>query len=213
MILGRPLFALALLLGVSAVAGAVGAATNVPAAWFTVLFEAIILLAAVFGIRAARRGQGAEALALSLLCIAGAVFAASVLGYVGAGQTRTIRGVPLRPLLFARLGIAALFALAAAWTALGPNRAQTIPRALLGLALGAPVVALAALAYTGHLSAWTAPLGQALRAVLAVAGFIVFTSLLAASVQVTISAFANTNPGDDDSFPSPSPTPPRSPSA
>lgn len=61
--------------GLSALVGVVLSLLNAPAAWFTLCFELVVLLASIFGVLASRtrRAEAPEELPITLLCVAGAV--------------------------------------------------------------------------------------------------------------------------------------------
>lgn len=185
----RLILVLSGLLALSAAAGAIGAALAAPPAWFTLVFEALVLLAAAFGVHVGLGRGPRDGLPLALLCIAGVVGVASIMGYAGLGQTRQIWSTSARPFLFGRLAVAGVLGLAAAGIAIQPAMRRALPRLLLGLALIAPVAVFAALAYLGTLRPWLSTLGSGPKAVAAVVGFIACTALLAAGTQLIFSAF------------------------
>ena len=204
----RLILLLSIVLAFSAAAGAIGAALAAPSAWFTIVFEALVLLAAGFGVQIGLSRGPRHGLALAVLCIAGVIAVASVLGYAGLGQTRQIWGSSARPFLFGRLALAGIFGLAAAGVAIQPAMHRALPRLLLGLALIAPVAAFAALMSLGTLRPWLSTLGSGPKAIAAVVGFIACTALLAAGTQLIFSAFALAARAAEPSEPtSPAPTP------
>ncbi|MFN0133914.1 MAG: hypothetical protein ACKVW3_15465 [Phycisphaerales bacterium] len=159
-----------------------------PISWFLFGFEVVVIVATVLGILLSR-GKWNHGLGLGFLSIGGTIFLASAMGWQGAN--RLLVGQSLTPLLLARTAVAGLLTLIAINAVLS-RRPQAWPRAILGAALGLPVLALAGAfvvpaARQKLLGALPTNLG--ITIILAVGGFIVFTALLAASVQILVGAF------------------------
>ncbi len=186
------------LTALSALAAAVLAAID--AQWFTLGFEVVVLLAALLGIFAAG-GRPPYGQPLALVCVAGAVAAASFLESVGVN--RSFLGILGRPLatlqasaVTVRLDVLLLFRLAAAGALGGVSGALLIrrePRSsrrqlLVGLALAAAAVGILAGAWLGR----SAIVGLAgpIKWGLGVVCFIVVTALVAAAGQHLIHAFS-----------------------
>ncbi len=183
---------------VSAVAGALAAiavgigVAGQPHAWTMFGFEAVTALAGLLGIQLAR-GRHGSGPALGLVCIAGTIFVAGVLGWQSAG--RQLGGVSLTPLLgFRVLAAGALGALAAAAALARSARSRRLFG--LGVGLSLPALVLAGLmvlpgprtAIAGFLS------GGIVGALLAVLAFLVLGGLLCASAHLVIRAFELARP-------------------
>ncbi len=142
----RPVFRVAVA-ATSAIAGISGLAMaalilfNPPVYWFMLGFEVLITVAAVFGVLLSL-GRFRDGPALALLCIAGAVGAGGLLGYVGSGKT--LVGIDLKYLLVLRAALAAAFALAAAAVVLARRPRASLPLLATGIGAGVALVALGA---------------------------------------------------------------------
>lgn len=176
--------AVSAIVGLSAIAGIAAAAANRPSKWFMLAFETVILLAAGFGI-AIGGGRILQGKSLGLLCVAGAVFACSVLGYVGA--SKQVLGFGLMPILAARLSLAGLLAVAAGFVVIGRQPARTLPPLLRGVGCGIGAVAVVAGAYLSRQA-----LGGLNPVITVTLGFVLSMltlGLLAAAVHLIIRAF------------------------
>lgn len=156
------------------------------AAVFVYFFEAAIVLAAVFPLLLAR-GRFLSGPSLTLLCSAGAIAVCGILAAFVAGQEGG--GGPWKYLALARLGLAGLMALLAGLLVLSYKPRQQIGRLILGLALAAPVLIGAWLAL-GPMNATLRGLSDYVQAVGAVIAGVVAVILLAVSVELCVSAFA-----------------------
>ncbi len=181
----------ALLSGVvlaSALLGAVMAVgANARPAWTLVGFEVVIAVSCVFGLLL---GRYREAPGMALACVAGTIFAGSVLGYVSMSPP-VLGGVGLRPFLEARVLAAGLIGAAGAYCVLSrhPRSWRLFAR---GLLLGAPVVAAAAVLAIPSLRRLLAPvmgMGLVGQMTVAVGAFLLLGALLCAAIDLVIRAF------------------------
>ncbi|MEX2219175.1 MAG: hypothetical protein WD749_10510 [Phycisphaerales bacterium] len=175
---------------VSASLALLGPVLSTPAqvSWVLVGFEAIVIVAAVFGVLFGR-GRFEESPAMALACIAGTVLLASALGWQGAN--RALLGVSLTPLLAGRALAAGVLGAAAAACILGPHP-RAWRRALLGAAMTAPALLVGAAVVTGSgRRVIDALLGQSpvQQMAVTVAGALVVGGLLAAGAHLVIRAF------------------------
>lgn len=173
-----------LLVAISSVAAIAGGLLNSPPAWFLVCFELVVLLAAVFGMLAAR-GRFAEGLPMTILCVAGAIAVASALGYLGAD--RQLLGRSLKLFLLARMLAAGFLGVAAAADVLRHD-----PRALgvLGRGLICGIIPIGVLAaYWKGGAAALASMDGTLRALLYIFAFLVLGAMICASVHMVVRAF------------------------
>lgn len=185
--------ALCALTGLSAVLGFFAALLNRPTsdgpiapAVFSAGFELVTLVACGFVVYAILRGAR-DGRAMTLLCAAGAVGAGGLLMSIAAGGE--LFGTPLRPLVYARGGVAALLALAAALDVIALRPAQASRLLAFGFVLLLPVAAIAYFALTGTLSARLAGVHDLARIGIAFAIFILFCGLLSAGTHQIIRAF------------------------
>lgn len=111
--------------------------------WALLGFELLTIIAGLFGLAAAA-GRFEDGPGLAIACVAGTVLAASVFGYLGA--TGQIGDFKLYGWLTARLIVAGLFGLLAAWVVLRRTRGA------LALALRGAVYAGAAIGFVGILA-------------------------------------------------------------
>jgi hypothetical protein len=158
-------------------------------AWALFGFELVILVAGIMGVLFGV-GRFREAPAMALACISGTIFAAGVLGWASiaasVGESRTLAGIPLTPLMLFRVLAAAGLALSAAWSVLSRQPGAWRP-AILGAALGSPAVLLGvAFVNPGTRETVGNVLGHPAGAV---AAFVVLGGLLAASVHLLLRGF------------------------
>lgn len=110
--------------------------------WMLFGFEVVVMLAGVFAVLFAR-GRHHEAQGLTLLCIAGSVFAGSVLGWLSVNGALQVKNsdvpVSLKLWLLARVGCAGVYAVAAAALVL-VRRRESRPFLVRALLTGAPLV-------------------------------------------------------------------------
>jgi hypothetical protein len=139
---------LSMLVLLSAIPAAVGAAVLPrPPVWVMTGFEVVIALAGVIGIQTAR-GRYNDGQGLALLCVAGTLFVAGFLTYLGTRQGLPLRGpgqapTSTMPWMLGRLALAGVFGLLAAYSVL--RRSPEGPRLLLrGILLGVPAAAIMA---------------------------------------------------------------------
>ncbi len=152
-------------------------------------FEFVIVVAAALGIPFAR-GAFREAPGMALLCIAGAIFAGSVLGYLSLNP-RTLGSVSATPFLLARVAAAGVIVAGAALNVLSRSRRGQV-LFVKGALLGAPVIAGAAMPFfpagrrviDAILGMGTTP-----TLVLGLAAALVLGGLLCASGHMVIHAF------------------------
>lgn len=194
MIMLRAVGVLCGLLALSAAATVVASALNAPQpAWFLTLFELVILLACLWGMRAALGAPGAHDAAghgvvvMTLVCVALCVFVGSVLGYVSVNGR--VWDVSLRPHVYVRVGAAALIALVSALAALRHDWPRSVKRVLLGVAMVLPALLVAGLLYRGVGTARLAALPPFVRVGGACLGFVVWCGLLAAGVHAIFRGF------------------------
>jgi hypothetical protein len=154
-------------------------------------FESVTLAASILGVLFAR-GKFQDGQGLAMACVAGTVFVAAVLGYLGSkGNLVTNRGdVPLKMYLLARVGCACVLGVVGAGLVLSRN-ARSWSYLWKSAATGLPVLAAAAAfvlspgAVRGVLSkfpGWLAGMGLTVGGLLAVV-------LISASVHCLIRAF------------------------
>ncbi|HEX8876998.1 MAG TPA: hypothetical protein VF777_09635 [Phycisphaerales bacterium] len=117
------------------------AAVAIPArpVWPLIGFEVLIVCAGVYGVLAAR-GRFAEGPGLAHACVSGTIFAASVLGFLGA--TGQIGEHGLQPWLLSRVMLAASIGLIGAWIVLRRTRGAAL-MALRGATYSAAAVGFA----------------------------------------------------------------------
>jgi hypothetical protein len=169
------------------------------AAWALLGFEAITLVAACLGMLFGL-GRFRDAPAIALACVAGTVLAASFLGWMSVtasvGQARSVAGIPLTPVLAARVLCAWVLGLAAAYCVLAREPRSWKPAAI-GVALALPIVAVAAaFGNPGTRAMVKTVLGHPIGAVIA---FVLLGGLLAASTHLIVGAFALGSPEPTDS--------------
>jgi hypothetical protein len=114
--------------------------------WILFGFEVVVMLAGVIAVLFAR-GKFHEAQGMTLLCIAGTVFAGSVLGWLSVNGALQVKNtdvpVSLKMWLLARLGCAGVFALAAAGVVL-TRRRESRPYLVRAVLTGTPLVLIGA---------------------------------------------------------------------
>ncbi len=180
------LLTLAAATGLSALTGIAMALLNAPPAWFAICFEVVVLLSAVFGVVTAR-GLIKDGVALSLLCVGGAVGVASVLGWFSCG--RQLMGWSVTIPLLLRLAVAGVFTLAAGAEVLRHDPIRAAGLLARGVVAGAPGAVVLWAVATGRLTAWLAPLPGATRAPLMFFGALVVGGLACAGIHWVIKAF------------------------
>ena len=179
---------LCLLLTLSAAAMVAASALNAPQpAWFLMMFELVILLACVWGARAALRPGDGGIMATTLVCVSLCVLVGSVLGYVSVNGK--VWGVGLKPHLYARLGAAGLMALASSLETLRHDWPRSVKRVALGLVLALPALIVAGALYKGVGVARLAALPPFVRVGGACLGFVAWCGLLAAGVHAIFRGF------------------------
>lgn len=135
--------ALSALVGLSAVVVGLAAAFAGPQInWVLFGFEIATLLAAVIGVLIAR-GMFADGPGLAIACVAGTVFIAAVLGWMGSRQSLATGSgdISLRWYLVGRVGVAAVLGGLAGWVVLCRDR-RSWPLLTRSVLLGGPVVLL-----------------------------------------------------------------------
>lgn len=137
-------------LALSGLALSIGAVAAGPQPkWPLFGFEIVLLVASVIGVLLAQ-GKLRGAPGLALLCVAGTIFIACVLGYFGANGRLDLRGdrapILLKPLLAARLGLVAGLACASMFVVLRRDRVA-VGTFAKGLLWAAPLI-------VGGLLAW-----------------------------------------------------------
>lgn len=201
--------AVCLLVGVSALVGAPLALLAFKPLWYLLGFEIVVLVAAAFGLLVAA-GRHADGPGLALLCVAGAIAAASffgnqsatnrdgpnfnlmagpVLGYISHNKEHTvdrlIGGVTLYLVL--RLAAAGVLAAGAAWVVLARRPQDSMPSLIKALGFGASL--LVVLIGSWKLRAQTANLGAFATTMLGLLVGVVALGLLSAAVHFAIRAF------------------------
>jgi hypothetical protein len=191
-----PRFLILLVVGLSALLAASATVLGLAAvamaekpAWALFGFELVILVAAAMGVLFGV-GRFRDAPAMALVCIAGTIFAAAILGWASVaasvGEAKTLARIPLTPLMASRVLAAAALAAVAAYCVLSRTR-EAWRTALLGALLGSPAVAVgAALVNPSSRQSVAAVLTSPWGAVIA---FIVLGALLAASIHLLIRGF------------------------
>lgn len=187
--LGYTLVALSTLTALSAVAMIAlnirdAVVNNSAPAPFFLAFEGLTLFAAIFGVLLGR-GRFDSGPSLGLLCVAGAVALAAILGFESAG--RQIAGRSLLPYLGARGLLAGAFAAAAAYLVL--RRRPRASLASLGKGIVAGVLCIAGvLAFKALIPVLSSVHPIAIVFIILFAGVFVLAAL-AAAVHFTIRAF------------------------
>jgi hypothetical protein len=157
-------------------------------AWLLVGFNLLVAGAGVLGVLTAR-GRFAEGPALALVCVAGTIAVASVLGAVSVGGRRMGWLNLMLPAL-ASVGLGGVMA-AVGGLAVLARRAGALRTFAIGAALGAPVVVVAgAVAFTrggvlDFMSGWHA----AVKLVAAILSLTVLGTLFCISAHMVIRAF------------------------
>jgi hypothetical protein len=167
----------------SSLVGAGAAALNSPPVWFMLGFEVVIAVAAVFGVLTGM-GRFGEGPALALVCVAGAVGAGSLLGYL-AGQGNI--GIGLKPFLLAREASAAAIAGAGGVIVMMRRPQVSVRRMAIGLACAGSFAGICAglWVFGNRLSG----LGTMAGALVGLASAVTLLALLAAAVHLIIGAF------------------------
>jgi len=171
--------------------GAAGLAVlgSAHAAWAMFGFELVIVVASVLALLVGM-GRLGDAPGLALVCMAGTVFVAGVLGAVSVKMR--IGSVSLMPLLMFRVALAGLLALLAAAAALCGDR-DGWRRFALGIVLGIPVVVVAGAIlgpWRGSVLGLISGLPDVPRLILTIGGGLILAVLLCASPHLLISAFS-----------------------
>ncbi len=154
-------------------------------AWFLLGFELLVILAGILNILLARGRFGS--VPFGLICVAGTIAVASLFGYLGSGGT--VWGIALKPLLFARVGLALLI-VALAGTIQLHARPAGVKLLFRGIILAAAAVGLGLLAYVlrNSVGSWS----EILVLSLLMLGFVAVVGLIAASIDCLIRAFTPT---------------------
>lgn len=168
------------------------AGTTRPFVWSVFGFEVISACACVIALVMAWRRPSADA-ALGLLCVAGTIGIGSLLGYFGTNP-HVVGPFRLAPWLLARVaGAGALTALGVVVALAGHSEAWS--RLIKGVLLGLPVIGLAAMMaldrFRSPAMGWISSLPGIVLTLGGIVAFLVITGLLAASVHMTIGAFAS----------------------
>lgn len=167
----------------SAVVGAGAAALHAPPIWFMLGFEVIIAVAGVFGVLTGL-GRFLNGPALALVCVAGAVGAGSLLGFL-AGRGNL--AIDLWPFLMAR-GVAAAAILAmAGWAVLSRRPQESWRRLGVGIACLIGFGAIAGGLWVAQ--GWLTGLGTMPGAIIGLVAGATLLGLLAAAVHHVIRAF------------------------
>ena len=188
---------LSLLLGVAVIITALGmsyTATILATSprWDLLAFELITLsagiIAMLFGMGKFREGP-----AMAMLAVAGTIFAAAVLGFVGVGQQIAIKGssapMSLQTYVIARVAIAGMFGAMSVLIALTRTR-QAFIAAAKSLYAWVPVaIIIAAVIYRGRISAALSGLPQFIPPTLGVIAGLALIGFLAAAIHMSIRAF------------------------
>lgn len=172
----------------SALGGLVAASLQSPAILFMAALEACVLVCAVFGLLIGR-GRFIEGRALALLCVGAGIAVATELGTRGAFE-RSIAGVSLWPLIFARFGVGAAFMVLAALEVLMRRPRESWRRLGIGCALALPVLIAGAALTRPAVKDALGSIGGLGQLVLSLAGFALICGLLAASGHYLVTAFA-----------------------
>ena len=160
--------------------------------WDLFAFEAITLCAGVIAILMGA-GRFREGPGLALLSVAGTVFAASVLGFVGVGQVVALKGhdtpLALRDFVLARIALAGAFAAIAALVVLTRNRASMMA-ALKSLFAWIPIaIILVATFKRGAIASALAGTPQWVLPTLGALAVVAMIGFLSAAAHMTIRAF------------------------
>jgi hypothetical protein len=178
-------------LGLSAILLAWGAATGSAFNWVLFGFEVIILMSAAFGIWVGWRTAPAD-VPLALACLAGSIFVATVLGYLGTNP-KTVGPFSLRTFGFGRVVLIGVLGVVSVVVSLGADR-QRWGRLVRGILLSLPLLALTVVFASGRIRTplidWIGGLPGPAIALVGVVAFILVTILLSSSVHLTIGAFA-----------------------
>jgi len=184
--------ALSLLIGLGSILIAILAAIEAPKPIYVLLgSELVALVAAVigvlFGLGRFREGPG-----MALLCVSGSWVAACGMAWLGTSPAHAVADFGLAPWVAGRGLAAGLVGLLACWVVLSRDP-RALRMAAKGVLLGLPIVIVAGLVATGR----TAPvvsaisgLPGAIRALIAILGFLLLAGLFAASVDTLVKAFS-----------------------
>ncbi|MBX9736829.1 MAG: hypothetical protein K2X32_07875 [Phycisphaerales bacterium] len=156
-------------------------------AWFLLLFEIVVAAAGVFGVLIAR-GRFQNGPAIALASVAVCVGAASLLGFVGAGQAAG--GFSLKGWFLARLFAAAVFAMAAGGILLARSGKPALRSLAVGLVLSAIFGGLLVGAMAVMGSKMWAGLPGAGRVAIVLAAGAVLLAVFSAAVHWVIRAFS-----------------------
>lgn len=155
--------------------------------WFALAFDAVGLLAGVFGLLLAS-GRLRTSPGLALACLGGCVGVGALLGYVSVFADVNLRS-SLLPFYVGRALLAVALMLAGAWAVLGGNARVTLPLLIKGLVLTMALpVAVGVLWQAGVLSTAAAWPGI-IKVILIALGFVAFTVLASAGTHMVIRAF------------------------
>jgi len=199
----RPIYALAMIGGLGAVgAGAAGVVFATRGdAWMTLAFQSLVVAAGIIGALSGF-GKFRSGPSLALLCVAGTLLAAGVLGFVGAGGNVS-PGNLLRMregaltagrlpawVMVAEVGLAGVFMLLSGVLALNRKPEESWRRLGLGVLLALPIGVCGAALVATPLGARIAEMHWLASGSLLVVGFLVFVGLASASAHQIINAFA-----------------------
>lgn len=182
--IARLVLVCSVLLLLSAVAGLAFAATSRPPLWFLLGFEAMIVLAAVFGVLFGS-GRFHDGPAICLLCIAGTIGLCSLLGFQ---SVRLASSVDVTPWFIARGCAAMVFGGLAALTVIVRDPRVAIPDLAKAGALGGVLVLTAVALWLTRGRIGSMP-GWAEFVVWLIAG-VWMLGLLAPGVHLAIRGFA-----------------------
>ena len=185
------------LVGAASIAVIASALVAIPAAivlppkpgFATIAFDSVAAVAGAIGLLTAmnrfRSGSG-----LALACVAGSIFACSVLGYVG--QQGRLGSISLKPLLLGRVGLAGVIGASAALAVLVRDRRSfaILARAMIW---ALPAILIAGVVLWPRSRAMVVRLTDANGYVAALAALVAFlVALVSASgaVHLTIAAFS-----------------------
>ncbi len=164
--------------------------------WFGVGFEAVALVACLFGI-AVGIGRLRNAPALTMLTVGGILFVAAMLSERALGARLAgenlppmeIRGFVVLPIALAQVGLGVLMGGLSALTVLSRNPSKSLPYLFRGLAFGVPVVAILGLFVVPGIRSQVMGLSKPILTVTLILGGIFLGALVSVSGHLLIRAF------------------------